>query len=651
MGIMKELAGLKSPDGTQASWNHGDPNTYDPNNPSAFYAPYYWYNDYTYQNLITQVNQRDRLYGNVSLTYKVNNDLSFKATYRKQQATTLSSTIFDSSLAQGIQTTGNEPRDKGYYAASNTYSNRENYEFLATYNKAIKDFNVTVNAGTDEFRSNYFDNSANTNNGLSVYGLYTVNNSVDAPSIGNTRQKEAYNAIFATGTFGYKTMITINGTLRNDWYSTLPADHNSQLSKSIGVAFVFSDLLKSQSSWLSSGKIRASYGEIPEALGTTNETYGYGRYPGSVYGVAAQKFGSNLIMGTNDGLVDPNIHGATKKQREIGMDLSFFNDRLGLTGTYWDGSENGLPGSINVNGASGYTSILTNYGRTSNTGVDFILSGTPISIKNFKWTVSATYSYLIKDKVDEISDQYGITSTLSLGSVYGTYLPNLYQFKGQDWGMLYGNGIARNAAGVPILTAAGAYTNQSNINFGSVLPKNTGGFQNSFTIFKDFDLHVNIDWQVGGKFASLSDDFGSYSGLTARTATVNDKGIPVRDPVANGGGIHVIGVTAAGAPVDTYVDNFSYWEANFNNKTGDEFIYDLTFIKMREVGLSYRIPVKKLGINKYVKNASFQVAGTDLFLIYAKTKDFDPSQVTNIQGETGQLPGTRGIGFNLKVGF
>jgi len=653
MGIMKELRGLRTPSGVYASWNHADPNTYDPSNPNAFYAGNYWYNFYTYQDLVSQVNNRDRLYGNVSLAYKVNNDLSFKVTYRKQQATSYGTTTFASELASsGVQTTGNETRNKGYYGTYNTYSNRENYEFLATYNKTIKDFTVNVNAGSDSFSYNYADMSANTNNGLSIPDLFTVNNSVDAPTFGNTRQKEKYNALFATGSIGYKNMLTLNGTIRNDWFSTLPTSGASVLSKSIGLSFVFSDLLKSQSSWLTLGKLRATYGQVPQALGQGTDPFGFARYPGSGYSVSAQKYsGSNLLMQTSDTYVDPSIHGAVTTEKEIGADFSFLNDRIQLTTTYWDGSTVDLPGSVTVNAASGFTSILTNFGKITKKGIDFVLAGTPVKIKNFSWTITATYSNLLRDYVDEISNKYGI-GTITVGFNAYSQIPGLYQVQGMPWGQIYGNGIARNANGDAILNSSGFYTNNPKTAFGSALPKHTGGVQNSFTVFKDFTLNVNIDGQVGGKFSSLSDFWGSYSGLTARTAALNDKGIPVRDPVANGGGVHTVGVDATtGKPVSYYVDAYTYYQNNYNNKTGDEFVYDLTFIKLREAGLSYRIPVKKLGIAKYVRNASFQIEGTDLLLIYAKTKDFDPSQISAVSGESGQLPGTRGIGFNLKVGF
>ncbi len=649
MGIMKELKGLRSPDGTLASWNHNDPGVYDPANPQHFYGANYWYNFYAYQDDLRDFTNHDRLFGNIALTYKVNKDLSLTATYRKQQNTSFTENIVAYDLEQSAVQTG----VKSSYYTQNTYSNREDIEFLATYNKKIKDFTIDANAGTDQFNWTYKDNSVQTNNGLTIPNLYTVNNSVDPPTLVNNRTHEQYNAVFGKASFGWKDLLFLDGTLRNDWYSTLPSSHNAVLSKSVGGSFIFSELLKSQSSWLSYGKIRAIWGEIPKALGTTNETFGAYRYPGSAYGVNANKFKGNLLMTTPDQLVDPAITGSTVTQKELGIDLRFLNDRLGISATYWDGSEKNFPATLSVNGASGFSSILTNFGLIKKNGVDFNFMAVPFRSSNFNWTFNATYSNLLEDKIVEISNKYNVTRILAASNTNfsGITTPALVQQTGKTWGQLYGNGILRNSAGIPILDANGFYQNDPNKYYGSVLPKHTGGIQNTFTVFKDFSINVNIDYQFGGKFFSLSDMWGAYSGLSARTAVLNDKGNPIRDAVADGGGVHMTGVDATGKPVSTYVSAYDYFHNLVNNNTYDPYVEDLTFIKLREVGLSYRIPVKKLGISNYIKSATFQVQARDLWLIYAKTKDFDPSQISAVQGESGQLPGTRGIGFNLRIGF
>lgn len=646
---LKELRHLQYGPGQYASWNHNDPAAWNPANPTAFYGGNFWYNYYTYQDLLKDPSNTDRFFGNISLTYKVNNDLSFKATYRKQQLTLWQENYTPTELEISANQTG----VKAGYFSNNSYSNRENLEFLATYTKKIKEFKVDANVGTDKFHWTFKNNFAATNGGLTIPGLYNVGNSVNPPTIANARIAEAYNAVLGHVALSWKDLIFIDGSMRNDWFSTFPQNKNDVLSKSAGISFAFSDLLKSQDKWLSYGKLRATYGQIPKALGNTNETFGAYLYPGASYIVNPQKLNGQLVQSTPNQLVDNQIHGSTVTQKELGLDLRFLNDRIGVSGTYWTGSEIAIPASIGVNGASGVNSILTNFGDVEKKGFDLNINGYPVRVPNFSWNISLTYSNLLEDKVVEISNKYGIYQIIvALNTNFGSSgVPFLVQTTGKPWGQIYGPGILRNAAGVPILDAAGMYQRNPAVYFGSVLPKHTGGIQNTFTLFKDIAFNFNIDYQFGGKFASLTDAFGSLSGTTYRTAALNDKGNPVRDAVADGGGVHQVGVDANGKPVSMYVSAYDYYHNNFNNATEDEFVYDLTFIKLREAGISYRLPVKKWGLSNVIKNATFQIQAHDLWLIYAKTKDFDPSQISAVQGESAQLPGTRGFGFNLKVGF
>ncbi len=650
MGIMKELRGLRTPEGIYASWNKANPTSYDASNTRPFYAANYWYNFFTYYDLIDLTNVRDRLFGDISLTYKVTKDLKLRGTYRKQQNTTWYEDKYRTELYESqTQTTGNDSRNFGYYSTGTTYSNRRNLELVASYTKKIADFDIDAMVGADFFKWVSKSNSGNTNQGLNVPNLFTLSNSVNQATQSNGRTTEAYNAIFAKLSLGYKNFLYLNGTLRNDWYSTLPADNNDVLSKSFGASFVFSEFTKDALPWLSLGKIRGSWGEIPQALGS-GTTFGAYRYPGMAYSVGQYKWGSNFLMNTPDQIVDPNIRGSVTQQKEVGLDLEFLKGKYGINFTYWDGTEKGFPYSLTVNGASGFSSLLTNIGEITKKGIEITLKADILNTRNFKWNAAFNYADLIENDVKELSKEYEITQTGALAGAWGTNIPYMVHTEGKRWGQLFGNGIKR-INGQPVLNSDGTYVREGGIYHGSVLPRYTGGLQNTFTVFKDFLVNVNFDYQYGGKFFSLSQMWGSYSGLTANTATVNDKGNPIRDAVEDGGGIHVKGVNAEGQPVDYYVDAQHYFQSLYGNYTVDEFIYDLTFVKLRELSVGYKIPVAKLGWNKYINNATISVVSKNPLLIYAKTKDFDPSEISATYGETGQLPGTRSLGVNLRIGF
>jgi hypothetical protein len=483
--------------------------------------------------------------------------------------------------------------------------------------------------------------------GFNIKNLYSISNSKSQPAIGNTRQREKYNAAFVRADVGYKDLIFVEGTLRNDWFSVLPPTKNSVLSKSGGISFVFSDLLNQP--WLKFGKLRASWGEVPTAIGIYS-------YPGFAYGVNSYQWNSNFLMGTPDQLVDPKIRGAVKTQRELGLEVRVLNNKVGLSATYWDGTEKDIPYAISIAAYSGFTSKYLNTGEITKKGIDFTVNLKPVTTPVFSWELNGTMALLLENKVVKIAEginQFLVNTAQTV--MWGrNEVPAMYHVKGMEWGQLFGSGIAKDSvSGLPLLTSSGGYVANPNTYFGSVLPKVTGGIQNTFYIMRDFYIVANIDYQFGGKFFSLSDMWGSYSGLTAKTSGLNDQGIPKRDPVSDGGGVHVFGVDqTTREKVDYYVDAQNYYHSLYDSKFYDSFIYDLTFIKLRELSVGYNLPVKKLGWSSYIQSASIAFVAQNPWLIYDKTHhDFDPSEISAVGGEAGQFPGVRSFGTNLKIVF
>ena len=643
--IMKELENLETPEGIYASWNHNNPGLYNADNPVAFYGGNYWYNPYTKLRDEPYINRNDRLFGDISLSYNITNDLRVKATYRKQQNTYYS----EDQVSNGIQISGSQTGEKAFYGTYESFSNRENYEALLGYSKKFNDISVDATVGSDFFRLVTKSNSANTNNGLVVPDFYAVSNSKDAPSVGNYRSKEAYNAVYGIVNLGYKNFVFLDGTLRNDWYSTLPEFDNNVLSKSFGASFVFSDLIKVPA--ISYAKLRLSWGEIPQAIGTSSSPFGAYRYPGFSYGINSNQWNGNILTSTPDQLVDSSIHGAVSTRKEIGLEMRFLKNRIGFTATYWEGTQKDFPYAVSVNGVSGYSFILTNIGEVKQQSLEMQFNARPVWIKNFMWEINATWARLFKNNVIFLAQ--GITQSTAIESTaFSGNTPNLYQIVNKRSNQLWGNGI-KMIDGKRVINSSGTgYVADATKDFGSSIPLYTGGVQNSFQVFKDFTVNVNIDYQYGGKFFSLSNMWGTYSGLTARTATYNDKGNPIRDPVADGGGYHLVGVDEDGKDVDYYVDAQTYFHNLYSNKTMDDYVYDMTFVKLREISVGYEIPIAKIGgLSKVITHANFSLVARNPVLIYAQTKDFDPSELSGLGTENGQYPGTRGFGFNLKVGF
>lgn len=645
IGILKELRGVKSFPGSQGapavlgSWNHSNPGGYSAVDPVSFLGGNYWYNPYSYFDNIENMFRRDRLYGDISLTYKVNNDLKFRGAYRKNYVTTWS----ENKTRYILETSATQTGQKAGYSTGETFFKDDRYELVGTYDKKLNDFSLNILAGGEVVRIQSKSISAATRDGLYIPDFFSLDNSLSTITQSNSRSEEKRGAIFTRASVGYKNMLFAEATVRNDWYSTLSKSDNDIFVKSFGASFVFSDLIADFAPWLSYGKARASWGETPKALGPYSLALGYG--------VGADQWDGHFVMGTPNEIVDAGLTGAVQTTKEIGLDLRFVRNRIGLSATYYDAVTSKAPVSVAINGASGFSSKSVNAGRIVRKGMELQLFLRPLQTKDINWEINASYAYIIKNEVEELAP--GVDQiTLSSGAGFnGITTPIAAHQVGQPWGMIIGGGKTIDAAsGLPVLTSDGHYVKMENKKFGSVLPQYTGGFQSSFS-YKNFILNVNLDYQWGGKFFSLSDMWGSYSGLLARTAVLNDKGNPIRDAVADGGGIHMVGVDGNKNSVDMYVEAQDYFHNMVGDNVFDEFIYDLTFLKLREVSIGYRIPVQKLGVSKYIQNATFSIVSRNPWLIYSKTKDFDPSEISNTFGENGQFPGTRSLGVNLRIGF
>lgn len=643
MGKMKELRYLKSPEGILASWNHGNPTSYDPASPIKFYGANYWYNYYSYFDYVNNSNRRDRLFGDVSLTYKFNNDFKFKATYRKQQLTTASETTYKSELENSGQQVSFNPfqgNGKAGYGAGNSFSDRQNYEGLFSYNKKVKDFAINANAGFDILKTKFKSVNANTMGGLNAPGLYTLSNSKDPINYGNGRAEFIRRGLFIRGDVGFRNFLFAEGTYRRDYTSTEP-DGNYIDSKSGGASFVFSDLTKKALPFISYGKLRGS-------IGQSLNTLGYNQL-NSLYTIGTLQFNGNFLTTVPNNIVDPSLQGATNVEKEIGLEMRFFKNRFGFNVTYWDRTNKDFPVNVSVPQQTGYSVISRNAGEIAKKGWDVTAFIKPIQTRNFDWDITAAWGYITKNEVVSI---FGDIKRLNLatGAFSGSSSAYAVNEIGRPWGQMFGGGI-KKINGQPQLDASGFFIREADVNFGSVLPQYTGGVQNTFNVFKNFTINVNIDYSYGGKFFSLSDFWGTFSGLTARTAGLNDKGNPLRDPVADGGGVHVFGVDATGKPVDYYVDGQEYYHQFRNKNISENSVYDLTFVKLRELSVGYRLPVDRLGVGKYIRSAVFSIVSNNPWLIYTKAKGFDPSEISNVYGEDGQLPGTRSVGVNLKLGF
>jgi len=572
----------------------------------------------------------NRIYGDINLSYKIIGDLKASVIFRAN----VLNYGGDTRAASG----GYNPIDE--YSVNNGQSGEYNEEFLLEYKHRWGNFGLEQYVGGNMRQDFRKYNRIVTVGGLSVPGLYSVTASKDRPAVENTWNNYRLNSIYARGTFDYKNFLFLDYSIRNDVSSSLPQEENGYIYPSVSASFVFTDLINAPglANVLNFGKLRAAFGRVGSDLSSyvLNPTYNL-----------LTPYGSNPIMRVPLNVYDVDIKPSLSKEYEVGTELQFLNNRIGVDFTWYrkDGVDQILP--LKVTPSSGASQVYINAGLIQSQGWDLIINATPVKSTDFKWDLTFNLSRN-RSKVIDLDTLKGLRN-VPLGTA--TFGPSVNARVGQEYGNFEGNKTNIDAkTGLPVLNAAGEFTYTSNQKIGSLLPDLTGGFLTTWS-YKDFSLSATFAFQQGGEFWSLTRMWQLSSGLGAETVGNNDKGNPIRDPVADGGGVRVDGVLANGTPVTIYRDAHEYFNSLTNLQ--DRFMRDATYFKMTEARLSYNLPVKKW--SKTFKSASVAVFARNPWLIYAPGKDWgiDPSELENDKSfyENGQSPAVRSFGINVSVGF
>lgn len=666
MSKMRELKDLKTPRGYTASWNNWGPGWMAfasahlaGGTTSGYFKPAFWYNPYTWQDQLKRTRGRDNLLVSLDLTYQLSDQFELSASANTTTEDYNTRFELPSTLSFSAAPSLYNPYVNSFGVLREENTER-NFETKLSYEGDFGDISVDVLAGgharLESFNhvDSWMDRTNYQNGGLIIPDLYNFGNSAERMIPVERNWNKQVLSMFSQATIGYKDFLYLDASYRRDYSSALPSDNNGYGYPSVGLSFVFSDLIDMQS--LSYGKIRIGYAEVGDDVSAEmiDQTYNLQQDPFT----NPETSKPTTLLSTSGTLVDPEIRPALNSSFETGFDIRFFNDRVGLNATYYNEMRKDEIIPATMSSGTGYTAYLTNAGSSKRQGVELSLESTPVQNQNFRWdaTVNWATNETIVQSLPAGLKSYEMGLTSAFGFISVTHRV------GEEWGQLRGAGIRRNEKGTPIVNPkTGKYAVEQNKYFGSVLPDWTGGFVNTFT-FKNLSLTAAIDFQKGGKFFSLSEQWGEYSGLLKETAGKNDLGNPKRDPIydSNGnmlpkekrGGIHVTGVSPQGNKVDTYISAKSYYKQWNSNSVAEPFIHDASYVKLRELNLSYNLPKSWLG--GFVKSAKLGVVGRNLWMIAlapGNVHNWDPSELAQVYGENGQLPGTQSYGFNVKVTF
>lgn len=635
---MDRLKDYTNADGTQRFWNIRNSHIAAGETPSQ---PQYWNNPYwdLFENVATD--NRDRIYGNVALSYQLMDNLKVTGFLRNDQYTL---------RIEEIEASGGLNLDSYSYSLVNGREN--NYEMLVEHQLKFGDFSLNSNLGGN-IRKNYYTRSdQETNGGLSVAGYYDIAASIDRPTNDTRRTEKEVRSFYLSTSLGYKDFLYLDLTGRQDWSSSLPANNNGYFYPSASLSLVFSELVDAD--FLSFGKIRASAAQVGSDVDPYNifTTYSVGN-----------PYGGNAVLTVNDKLFNQDLRPQLSNNVEIGADLRFLQNRIGVDFTYYKNNVEDQILELTVPGASGYSTAIVNAGEIESSGVELMLTGSPVKNANFNWDVNLNFA---RNRSQVISLSEGLDNRelqLALSDRWGGLRVNARV--GEDMFSLTGGGFATFQAedaegnpidhennGMRIVDEDGYYQYEANKDLGTLLPDFTGGLRNTFS-YKNLSLSVFIDFQKGGKFHSITRMFNAYSGLGAETVGNNDLGNPVRDPIADGGGIRVDGVDANGNASTHYVEAQSYYSNLFG--INENWLYDASYIKLRELRLGYNLPsslISKTPFNKI----SVAVIGKNLWLMHSEVDGIDPSEIGEGAAgfsavEGGVLPGVRSIGFNVNLGL
>ncbi len=607
---MDELEALYlKADGTQGSWNRS---SFD-NSTIPYHNNVYWSRYMNYEN-----DSRNRIYGNVGLSYQILPQL--KAQYKAN---------LDFYVDKQYERNAVYSQELSAYKESSRQQYEINHEFMLMYNQAFGDYSVSANLGANIMQRHFELIYGETKGGLAIPLFYNLANSMTTPEAYNYKREKGINSLFGDVTIGWKSMLYLEATLRGDKSSTLPKANNTYVYPSVTASWLFSELLKDKAPWLSYGKLRAGYARVGNDTDPYQVMQTYTQYTNIDSSTPGYRLSNTLS--------NSNLKPESTKSWEFGLETSFFNNRLGFDLTYYTTTTSNEILPLSVSGSTGYMYKMINSGTIENKGVEFALHATPVKTRKFEWTTNITLASN-KNTVKSLADgvDYFKISTAPFKVEIGAVV-------GKPYGVIMGTNYVYDKNGNKCVDSKGLYMSTSgNEDIGHIYPDFTGGWSNSFK-WGNFDASFQFDFSKGGHFFSTTQMWGYYCGMFEETAAngVRENGI-ISDGVVYG----------TGEKNTVKVSDRDYYE-NYYNGPAAQSILRSDYIKLREVTVGYTF---KLNPVWFIKSLRLSAYGRNLGVWGPDCKNFDPEMIVtssgNIQGiEGGATPMVANYGVTVNLKF
>lgn len=599
-------------EGTPLNWN-----TVFQNNP-------YWVLD----NNLNKLN-KDRVIGNVNIAYKITDFLTLSAK---------TGTDYWSSIVSEQKAIGSNEFQEGYYREiSRTYT-ETNSDILLSFNKRLSNDIVELSASVG---GNRMDRKYNILTGeapqLELPNLYNLSNVKSGVPVvlTNRSERNRINSVYAFAQVGIKDAIYLDLTGRNDWASVLPKDNNSFFYPSATLSVVLTDLFDLQSNILSFAKVRGGWAKV----GSVGDLGPYKLQ--QVFQFRTDGWGTTSLPFNPQQLNNPNLISESTTGTEFGIDLRFLKNRLSVDATYYNQKSKDLIVPVEVSASSGYIFALQNVGEMQNKGIELQVGATIVKTKDVTFGAKLNWA---KNKNEVVS--LGGLEALTLG---GQWNVTLQAREGMPYGVLFGPGYLRAPDGQIIHKDGLPQIDPAYKILGDIQPDWTGGITLDLK-YKFIGLNTIIDGKKGGSVYSMTTTWGRYSGVLEETLLGRETGIV-------GEGVKNIGSSDAPNYVtnDIVVRAESYNKAAYSNAVAEGSVFDASFIKLRQIMVSFDLPNKWFDHNIF-QGASVSLIGRNLAILHRNAPHIDPetgfSSKNSEQGqEFGQLPSTRSLGFNLNFNF
>lgn len=624
-------------EGDQRTWNRVGPFNGTPqytDNP-------YWTRFKNYQN-----DSRERVFGNINLNYAITDKLSVDAT----AMTDFYSDVREERIAIGSQ-------DIPMYELAKRDVQESNYEAKINYQTRINDdFGVVAILGGNIRDNSYERFIGTTEGGLNAPNYYNLNNSVTTAITDQYSEEKRISSVFASTSWDYKNMFYVDLTARNDWSSALPQANRSFFYPSVSGSFVFTELdaLKNNGI-LSFGKLRAGWASV----GNDTDPYRFAKQ----YTVDPSLNGNANVTTTNT-LENPDLLPETTRQWEIGADLRFLNNRIGLDFSYYQSNSYDQILSLPISSSTGYLYKLINAGEMENKGIELMINATIVKAEqpgNFNWDLGVNFAKNENTIVELYNDEESGVHVTNYILTQAPFAVTLQAVEGESYGSIYGYDYQYDDNGNRLVNANGAYVrSETQQVIGSVLPDFTGGVTNNFS-YKGFSLSALVDFQVGGDVFSTTNMWGKYSGMFEETVedNIREEGTVVEGVYAPGTMLDLNGDGTAedvgGQENQTVISAQNHFFLNGGYNIGKADVYDAGYVYLREVTLSYTLP-NTVGDKLKLSNVTIGLFGRNLWLIHSNIPHLDPTALansaTNVQGlEGAAMPSIRSFGLNVSFNF